>query len=329
MKIAFTSCCDPWNDPIQFAWTHLAAQNPEVLVLLGDNMYMDYGLGSNPLRNSEPRKLPIDEFSNHMHKNYKLQWSVQNFNEAITQVPTTYAIWDDHDFAWNNARGIGTDFSKKFVPTNHRILSRSLFQQYRDQLATKTDLNSYPANPYPTGYGATDLGGISNSVTLFDSVRLHLLDGRSFRPSFDLEQSFLGDIQRTALEMEFNTYPDAIHILASGTTLLNDWNYYSDFEWLQQQSTDRKIIVLSGDIHEPKIKKHFRVFEFTASAMAQPASITGIVGKQSNVFGMLEINQNDIKVDIFQLNHKTNELTIKKSASIDINNWELLKIRDN
>ena len=329
MKIAFTSCCDSWNDPIQAAWKHLAAKNPEVLILLGDNMYMDYGLGSNPLRNSEPRKLPIADFSIHMHKNYALQWAVPNFNAAITQIPTAYAIWDDHDFAWNNGRGAGTDSSKKFVPENHRILSRAFFEQFRNQLIAKTPTNSYPKNPYPTGYGATNLGGIYGSFGLTGGVRLHLLDGRSFRPSFDLEQSFLGDAQRTALEMEFNTYPDAIHILASGTTLLNDWEYYTDFDWLQQQSIGRKIIVLSGDIHEPKVKEHFQVFEFTASAMAQPASITSIAGKQSNVFGILDIDDNNIRVDIFQLNCQTNELKIRKSAMIDINNWHLQKIRDN
>lgn len=329
MKIAFTSCCDPWNDPIQAAWKHLAAKNPDILILLGDNMYMDYGLGTNPLNNGKPKKLPINEFSSHMHANYKLQWSVKNFNDAIKRIPQTYAIWDDHDFAWNNGRGIGKDTQKKYVPANYRIISRALFEQFRQQLDEKPTLNSYPTNSYPTGNGATDLGGIFDSISISNNIHLHLLDGRSFRPAFNLEESLLGTNQRAVLESKFSAYPNDTHILASGTTLMNDWNYYNDFEWLQQQSENRKIIVLSGDIHEPKIKTHFKVFEFTASAMAQPASITGIIGKESNVFGILEINQNDIRVDIFQLNHKTSELITRKSASIDINNWNLQKIRDN
>jgi hypothetical protein len=82
------------------------------------------------------------------------------------------------------------------------------------------------------------------------------------------------------------------------------------------------------DIHEPKIKERQRINEFTASAMAQTASITGIVGKQSNVFGLLEINETHIRVDIFQLNLRTNELIAKKSAAINLNIWNLQKIRD-
>ena len=50
MKIAFTSCIDAIDDPVQPVWERVRALAPDVLVLLGETMYMDYGialLGSN------------------------------------------------------------------------------------------------------------------------------------------------------------------------------------------------------------------------------------------------------------------------------------------
>jgi hypothetical protein len=71
MKIAFTSCCDPHNDDKQVAWLELAKHNAKVLVLLGDNMYMDYKLGENPVDLYEPSTFSPFLFSQKMYANYK------------------------------------------------------------------------------------------------------------------------------------------------------------------------------------------------------------------------------------------------------------------
>ncbi|MFD2450365.1 hypothetical protein [Ideonella paludis] len=81
-----------------------------------------------------------------------------------------------------------------------------------------------------------------------------------------------------------------INLVASGTTL-NDWKtYYPDFVWLRQQAQAHRILVLSGDIHEPDFRERGRLYEATASAMAQPASITALVGKKSGVFALLTVD---------------------------------------
>jgi hypothetical protein len=75
MKIAFTSCIDAIDDPTQAVWGRIRNLAPDVLVLLGDTMYMDYGIA---LPGSDrpvgwPRKLPDDVFAATMHARYKLQ----------------------------------------------------------------------------------------------------------------------------------------------------------------------------------------------------------------------------------------------------------------
>ena len=75
MKIAFASCIDAIDDPSQAVWGRIRKLAPDVLVLLGDAIYMDYGialLGSDrPV--GWPRKLADETFATTMHERYKLQ----------------------------------------------------------------------------------------------------------------------------------------------------------------------------------------------------------------------------------------------------------------
>lgn len=91
---------------------------------------------------------------------------------------------------------------------------------------------------------------------------------------------------------------------------------------------EKNIIVLSGDIHEPAFEYSDRVFEFTASAMAQPAKITGIFGKESNVFGILEIDGTNVSTNIYQWDVRKNNLITRKSAEIDRADWVLTGISE-
>jgi hypothetical protein len=60
--------------------------------------------------------------------------------------------------------------------------------------------------------------------------------------------------------------------------------------------------------------------------MAQPSKITTIFGKESNVFGILEIFDKTIITNIYQWNVKKQELITRKSAEIDRKNWVLTGI---
>ena len=289
IKIAFTSCCDAVRDPEQSSWATLAAQDPSHIVLLGDNIYMDYGLGDH-IGNGKALHLPLAEFSQRMHGYYAQQWSVAHFRQALAG-RHVHAVWDDHDLGCDNGRCLEphtdefTDSS--YMPPAYRQCARVLFEQFRSTL--KTQPRQYPANPVPNGVAAQDLGSIAQTVEVAPGLRLHLTDGRSFRPVAGSQASLLGEAQREALQAALLPEP-GINLVASGTTL-NDWKmYYPDFVWLRAQARQHRILVLSGDIHEPDFRERGRLYEATASAMAQPADITAVVGKKSGVFALLTLN---------------------------------------
>ncbi len=299
MKIAFTSCCDTDNDNQQVAWDQMSAQAPDVIVLLGDSIYMDYKWpGDKKWGNGEPRDKPLDQFSQRMHAYYARQWSVASFARAIAR-PEVFAIWDDHDFGFNNGRGGGHAPSDPlWMSPEMRRLSRLLFEQFRQALKDKPAI--YPPNPCPSGIVAEpdDLGGIQTTVDLSSGLRLHLLDGRSFRGPASQQSSMLGMDQRHALEKNWLARP-GINLLASGTTL-EDWGRYSDRDWLFEQAAQVHVLVLSGDIHRKRFLSEAPVFEATASAMAQPPKATYVFGKRTEVFGTLEVGASTIDVSLFQ-----------------------------
>jgi alkaline phosphatase D len=292
MKIAFTSCIDTVNDPIQNGWTELAKHDPDAIVLLGDTIYMDYGLG-NHQPNGSPKGEPLDRFSHLMHEAYAAQWGVKNFRDAI-QGRKVYAIWDDHDFAWNNARGAGGAQSKDFVPSAYRRLSRLHFERFREALAEHPD--SYGPNPAPSGIVSEDLGSIEQTVDVAEGIRLHLIDPRSFRE--DEGASLLGESQRSRLQDALLAEPGVNLIASSGT--VKDWKEYDpDYAWLKDMARRHNILMLCGDVHEPDFRERGRLFEATASAMAQPPGITAIFGKKTEVYGLLTTGPDKLHVELF------------------------------
>lgn len=297
MKIAFTSCCDPGRDHEQVAWNVLARQQPDVVVLLGDCIYMDYGLGDH-VDNGDAIKLPLDEFSRRMHAFYAKQFAVPSFQSALRN-RRVYAVWDDHDFGCNNGRGADpggpSDDDSIFVPAEYRIRARALFGQFRSVISSPPA--RYPFLPFPLGVTPPDLGGVQQVVDLAPSTRLHLLDGRTFRPVPDKRRSLLGPVQQAALQAALVREP-GINILASGTTL-KDWKEFADYDWLRAISRTHRILVLSGDVHEPDFRSYGRVFEATASAMAQTPSVTRWVGKKTEVFGILDVRDDELEIGLW------------------------------
>ena len=78
-KLVFTSCMDAENAPSQPVWTAIQADQPDVLMLLGDQIYMDWGLSL--AKEPQWKKLIIKKgeeglalFAQDMHRRYALQW---------------------------------------------------------------------------------------------------------------------------------------------------------------------------------------------------------------------------------------------------------------
>ena len=225
--------------------------DPTDLLLLGDNIYMDYGwLGRR--RNGSSRKLGLSDFSARMRDAYEEQWQVATFRRFIDGRPV-YATWDDHDFAWDNARGGGLSEDEEHVPKAHREVARLHFETFREALSASPKPEILPPDPAPAGVPRRRVAAsVATTVTLSAGVRMHVLDARTFR-----EQrggSLLGEAQRLALATALLP-PPGVNLLASSSTLEEWAEYPIDFDWLTHHARSYRILVLSGDKHKPRFRQ--------------------------------------------------------------------------
>ncbi len=298
MKIAFTSCFDALVDSEQIVWDQVHAQAPEVLLLLGDTIYMDYFP-----RLGRPRKLSNQEFANEMYNRYKAQWSVESFRNLIASVKRVGLTWDDHDFAWNGSCGAGTN-RKKAVPREKSRISKNLFLQFKGRVQQKNITSAYPNQPSIDQLLAGDDTGIEDTFD-YGSIRIIMLDGRTYRedPSDDKDddemstRSLLGKAQRTWLEDQVRT-GNGLKLLCSGSTLTRSgesWDHYMDYQWLIDKRF-KKTVVLSGDIHKNATQLHDGyLFEATSSGAALPR-----IGGGSGNFGILELEGGQVKIALYE-----------------------------
>ena len=79
---------------------------------------------------------------------------------------------------------------------------------------------------------------------------LHLTDGRSWRGG----DALLGDEQMAAMSAQLEAHPQAIHLVASGSTFgrsgRSGWQSApQEAKWLLDWATRRRVFMISGDIH--------------------------------------------------------------------------------
>ena len=88
-RIAVGSCNH--QSAAQHMWAQIAAQNPQLFLMIGDNVYGDAGWDG-------------DAGLNSLRRAYALQASHPEFAAFRSKVPMM-ATWDDHDFGFNDAGG--------------------------------------------------------------------------------------------------------------------------------------------------------------------------------------------------------------------------------
>lgn len=322
MKIAFTSCFDALDDTDQQVWDRVAEHEPDILLLLGDSIYMDFGLpfmSSHPL--GKPKGWGPAKFAEEMHSRYRKQSQVSSFRNLVQSVAHVGAIWDDHDFAWNSACGVpnGAAPGKNVVPRDKKLISRGLHMQFRAWLRTRPLSEEYPELPSMKQLLAGPDKGIQESFDV-GSARFLMLDGRYYREEQNEPQrdplgpflnefadeaqdvpltGLLGASQRAWLSSRVKEWP-GINIICSGQALSgrksDDWEHYSDLEWLANQRF-RRTVLLSGDIHDIKMKRHEELggmWEFTASGAARPK-----LGGASGNFGIVEVSAVGLEASLY------------------------------
>lgn len=273
-RIVFVSCANVELRPVQPAWDAIAADPPDLLMLLGDNTYMSW----------TGTKWELER----LQQNYEAQFKIPAFKKLIDTVPTL-AIWDDHDLGPNDSCGA------ELMP-QQLADSRALFNHY---LAKARNDN------LPHMHCTYDIGEVR--VIMLD-VRTYRTLSTSSAPTV------LGGVQEDWLWKELANNPKPYTIVASGTVTddglkghrLSD---YKDFYKRLQSALRpvppgpkdskppkaRKVLLLSGDIHKNRWKNHSGFFEATSSGVA---CVWGDKKKPIDNWGLLTFGAEELTVDL-------------------------------
>jgi Alpha/beta hydrolase of unknown function (DUF900) len=278
MKIAFTSCMDAERVPDQPVWARIQALEPDALMLLGDQIYMDWGLAS--LKRVPPWRKRWDKhpdadtaaaFAEEMHRRYRLQWAVPGFKALVTDLverrgaSRLYLCRDEHDYAWNNAVGIGTADDPRWVPDPLKAASDRLFAQFRAVLANPQD--------WQGGYPAVDqtLPTAPQPAAVLGPLRVLLLEQRASRSSrylLDMDDEpaparrLLSDADEAALHAALALDAGPL-LLAGPSPLKHDYRFSNQGWWAKEDASypeyarllegarthNRAVLYLGGDIH--------------------------------------------------------------------------------
>lgn len=354
MKIAVTSCSDPVEQPVQKVWAGIAQAKPDHLVLLGDQIYMDYGpkivspFLSNP-SNGAPARFTDVDFAAHMYARYAAQWRSMQAS-GLWQLPElkVHGIWDDHDFAWNNGHGAGQPKStapanEQPVPPGKQQIARFLFRQFFTSLRAP----AYPANPLLTPQRIEQLNenlaqavfysdmlpsdAREGLVELAPDVRLLLTDGRTFRTAQE-ESGAIGTMFGSAQLgwLKDSIKPNAITLIASGCTLASGperWVRYRDYQEFRDfldTKVDVRVLLLSGDIHYTYVRDNHgpRLIELIASGAARPIGNWNPFRASRGNHAVCEFTAANIRVEMRE-GEPSGWAERQRSATIDRAAWRV------
>lgn len=245
-RIALVSCLNSDFTKIQRQmWKELLEQKPDLLVMMGDNVYTD-------LRTRTPS--PDDIWDRYVET-----WNILSFFKAPVLVPTL-ATWDDHDY------GAG-DGDRTFA---HKTETTDIFFSF------------FPQRKMADGFSRGP--GVSAWASMF-GVQLVLLDNRSFRSPKKLppqEQTHLGFDQEVWLLGRLQIARTPVFLI-SGDQFFGGYHTFESYEgshpdsfkkhmkeWFKVRSP---LVFVSGDRHLTEILEvpaqrfGYQTFELTSSAM--------------------------------------------------------------
>ncbi len=306
MKIIFTSCTryEAFND--QPEWKQISNQDPDYLFLLGDNIYMDYGVApfsKEPI--GSPKNYTVDKFKEVMTEKYLNQFTrVPEFKNLVEKMKLKngfFAIWDDHDFAWNNAKGAIVCKEKKMV-------SHELFHKYLD---CSTNL------PHIYYHLDTPL------------ARIIFIDNRTDAEEKGKHSKLLSDEQFSFIQNKLN-HSLKYTILCGGLTLTEGSENWTKYPSQLKKLCDMikgvdNIIFLGGDIHKNKFLKPKKIQNLNVTTPVQLISSgmqinywgLGIPCDDQHNWAMLEIEENNFKVSFYNKNGIQKRKSQKASKFID------------
>ncbi|MBY0314435.1 MAG: alkaline phosphatase family protein [Bdellovibrionales bacterium] len=248
-RMAVISCTsDRMTDIQKSQWNLVAQQKPDLLLLIGDNVYVDARKGKDPLP-------PITDqliFQRYLETRQALE--LYQFKVLIP----TLAAWDDHDYGGNNSnrnfayRGQSLKIFKTFFPQskNKVILESgpgaSALAKYGDQFFVFFDdrlFRSEKGHPEETHFGRDQEEWFYN-ILKREKGPFWLISGDQFFGGYHEFESYEGDHPRS-----FKTFLEKI------------------------KSSKKTVAFLSGDRHLaevmriPKATLGYETYELTSSGL--------------------------------------------------------------
>ncbi len=302
-KVAVASCCSiklrPRDD--QPAWKQIRDARPDLLLLLGDNVYMHHSFEGENLWDHTT-----------LEQRYREQFDVTDF-EGLLQETAHMAIWDDHDFGVNDAKG--AECSAQDVQRTTERFRRWMHRAINLQGAAKIP------------------GTIFGSETI-SGVRFIALDVRTLRTSPGLGATVLGSAQRDRLLAELAEHHDKPIVIASGSCLSRGDSderllAYAEFRevLLPAMEAHGRVVFLGGDIHFNAYVEHNGAHEVITSGVAQkvgePAFETNNWAMLTFKPGRLQVNWHGSRAKEFDRATPQADSTAQHRAlSIDTTTWK-------
>ncbi|MCO6432262.1 MAG: alkaline phosphatase family protein [Deltaproteobacteria bacterium] len=268
LKIAFGSCISGQDQSI---WSAILAERPDLMIFLGDNVY----LGEAEFGNATA-----------IYNRYKGQFSSPSVRRLLSSIPT-FSIWSDHDFGPDNS-------DSSFA---HSKASRDAFDRFwRSSKLPGTS----------PGLGIAHSIRIGELLILLTDDRTYRLNPASGRAGVLFGQEQLDWIQRqlSAPGLKAAVIASAGQILNGGRSGESASLFPAEREKVLDVLSMSPItpVILSGDKHYLQIleRKHSgkRLLEFTSSpltawpagkgARAEEPFSTATIYSQHN-FGLLTI----------------------------------------
>lgn len=288
MKIAIASCAKLKDIKPQPVWDDIRLAKPDVLLLLGDTVYM------REEKNKTPEALRAD-----LRARYAEQRSDPHFAALCKDIndrgKTLLAVYDDHDFLGNDRCG-GDE------PAALREAARDEFIHMFSPALTGSDVYR---------------------LVRSDLVDIIVLDARFYRKSPSVSKNdpdaMLGAQQWTWLEGAVASAAAPYLVVASSSNFHkldlirpDSWEKYpaaaSRLRNLLNEARG-KVMIVSGDIHENNMSDKNGIIEVVSSGVSRKNVITGnlpipFIEKRLRNYGVLTFSPDSVRVELKGLKAK-------------------------
>ncbi|MQA39130.1 alkaline phosphatase D family protein [Rugamonas aquatica] len=289
MKIALTSCAKLQQIDPQPVWQEILDEDPDVLLLLGDTVYLGHDHHTDPaVLGAELRALYAAQF-----KEAHFQALLAHMAEHEKRV---VAIYDDHDFLGNNRYGGDHDPALR-------------------EAARQEFVNAFGIKANPDVY----------RVVRAAPVDIIVLDERYYRSSphqsADNRDAILGAVQWEWLEQVFRSSTMQFIMVASSSTV----HRIGDESWAQYPAACTRLcdlmrgrpgaFIASGDVHDNYLEDDNGVIEIVSSGVARK---TLLFGRPLKNYGILTFSADQMRVEL-----RSTKAGSKHDITLDRSRWSL------